>query len=147
VWVFFQKQARVDDGQTINKRVFDFLGTQAIQVRLNGKIFPMYEYKFDSANPNVGINRAYNAFLNSGYKMHGHDGSSLIDLESWLKLYPVFYFDLEQQDEDLFKSQKYAELEVRFSNSAGQNHYIWVVYESERLIKFKGIGGSLALVM
>lgn len=151
VWVVFQKKERVDDSQTVNKRVFDFLGTTAIQCRLNGKIFPMYEYKFEAGNPQVGINRAYNAFLNSGHKMVGHDGSSLIDVQTWLSLYPVFYFDLEHQDEDLFKTQKYAELEIRWSNqaqvTAAAGYHIYCIYESERLIKLKGVAGSLALVM
>lgn len=151
VFVVFQKNERVIDSQTINKRVFDFLGTSAIQCRLNGKIFPMFEYSFDSVNPNVGINRVYNAWLNSGYKMNGFDGSSCIDLEKWLRLYPIFYFNLEHQDEDLFKSQKYAELEIRWSNAANTfaptGYHIWCIYESERLVKFKCISGSLALVL
>jgi len=155
VWVAFQKQARVEDAtQTVNKRVFDLIGTTAVQCRLNGKIFPLYEYKITYPNndgiPDSGINRCYNAFLNAGYKMHGHHDSSLIDINSFVKYYPIFYFDLTAQDEDLFKSQKSAEIEIRWSNTAGalgQNYYMWCVYESERLIKMSGVNGSLSLVL
>lgn len=153
VWVAFQKQSRVEDAtQTVNKRVFDLLGTTAIHCRLNGKQFPMIEYKitYDNGVPDSGINRCYNAFLNSGYKMLGHHDLSLIDIDSFVKYYPIFYFDLTNQDEDLFKSQKSAEIEIRWSNAAGdlnQNYYMWCVYESERLIKMSGINGNLNLIM
>ena len=151
VWVAFQTANRVNDSQTVNRRVFDHVNTSTIQVRLNGKIFPLYEYKFvhDIANNNyfTCYNRAYTAFLNAGYKMADHSDGSLITHEMYKSLYPIFYFDLTAQEEDLYKANKYAELEIRFSNSApfGLNYYMHVVYESERVIKFRGIGGSMAL--
>lgn len=169
IWVAFQRVERVNDSQLVNKRVFDLLGTTALHVRLNGKLFPLYEYKItynnNNANtligalsvipPDSGINRAYNAFLNAGYKMHGHHDSSLIDIDTFVKFYPIFYCDLTDQDEDLFKSQKSAEIEVRWSNTLGgtnlvlapNGYHMWVVWEAERLIKMKGVSGSLALVL
>jgi len=157
VWVAFQNVNRINDTQLINKRVFDNLGTTAIQVRLNGKIFPMYEYKFSTSTTNrvttnvIGYNRAYTAFLNAGFKMDDctcSDGS-LIDINSYINLYPIFFFDLTCQEEDLYQTNKYAELEVRWSNQAGTaaplGYHMWVVYESERVIKFKGVNSSMAL--
>ena len=70
------------------------------------------------------------------------DDSSLIDVNTFASLYPIFYFDLTAQDEDLYKSVKYAELEVRWSNQAQTvaptRYYLWAIYESERVIKFEG---------
>ena len=145
VWVAFQNTTRINDSQTINKRIFDHLNTTAIQVRLNGKIFPLYEYKFGDNFTNY--NRAYTAFMNSGYKMADHSDGSLITYEMFKALYPIFYFDLTAQEEDLYKANKYAEIEIRFSNGAPPtaNYHMHVIYESERVIKFRGIGGSMAL--
>jgi len=159
VWVAFQDVSRVDDTQLINKRVFDNLGTTAIQVRLNGKIFPMYEYKFTISKVTtnnivtnvVGYNRAYTAFLNAGFKMDdcGCSDGSLIDINAYINLYPIFFFDLTCQEEDLYQTNKYAELEVRWSNQAQDlapaGYHMWVVYEAERVIKFKGVNSSMAL--
>jgi hypothetical protein len=151
VWVGFQKYERIQSSQTINKRVFDSLGTTAIQVRLNGKIFPMYEYKFDTTNLNQGWARAFMMFMNAGYKTRHYDDGSLLTMQQYMDTYPIFYFDLTYQDEDLYKAVKQAELEVRWSNQAGtfalNGYNLWIVYESERLIRFKGVSGSLALVL
>ena len=150
VWVCFQKVERTQASQTINKMVFDHLFITNIQVRLNGRIFPMYEYKFN-VNNNLwtGYHRAYTALMNSGYKMHDYSDGSLLDVETFASLYPIFYFDLTAQEEDLFKANKYAELEVRWSNQANlqapNGYHMYVVYECERVIKFKGISGTMAL--
>jgi hypothetical protein len=147
VWIALQSTARVNASQTINKRVFDFLGMRSIQVRLNNKIFPAFEYKFES-NTDIGVARAYNALMNAAYKMHGSDEGSLITPNQWKNLYPIYYFDLTHQDEDLYKATKTAELEVRWElETPGTGYFVHVVYESERLIKFKGVSGSLAVVM
>ena len=45
MWVVFQRKERVDPGQTVNRRVFDNLNTTNIQCRLNGRQYPLYEYK------------------------------------------------------------------------------------------------------
>jgi hypothetical protein len=147
VWVGLQKTARVNDSQSINKRQFDFMGMQAIQCRLNGKIYPMYEYKFNSADDkNEGFNRAYNAFLNAGHKMKHFDDGSLIDFEKFKSIYPIYYFDLTDQPEDLYTTQKLAELEIRWSNGE-DGYYMYVVYESERLVRMKGVSGNLSLIL
>ena len=152
VWVCFQSVERTQASQTVNKMVFEHLFTTNIQVRLNGRIFPMYEYKFNyDGNNNIwtGYHRAYTALMNSGYKMHDYSDGSLLDVETFAKLYPIFYFDLTAQEEDLFKANKYAELEVRWSNFADvvapNGYHMYVVYECERIIKFKGVSGTMAL--
>lgn len=150
----FQRQSRVDPGQTVNKRVFDHVNTTAIQTRLNGKIFPMFEMKFN-AGTQVGVPRAYKAFLDAGYKMRDPSSGSPITLRQFMDVYPIFAFDMTHQDEDLYKQLKQSELEIRWSNSFAQinagpgvteGYHLWVVYESERLVKFKSISGALAIV-
>lgn len=49
-------------------------------------------------------------FMNAGNKMKDHDEGSLLDLETFYKLYNIFYFDLTAQEEGLFDSVKYSEL-------------------------------------
>lgn len=86
--------------------------------------------------------------MNSGYKNHHADDSSLLDLQLFKELYCIYYFDLTSQPESLYKQAKQAELEVRWSGTQSSAGYImWVIYESERLIKFKGVSGSLALIV
>lgn len=146
VWVAFQKETRVGNSQTVNKRVFDHLNTRTIQVRLNGRIFPLYEYKFDANFTNY--TRAYTAFISANGRVD-YDDSSLITYEMYKELYPIFYFDLTNQEEDLYKANKMAELEVRWSNEAGGmgQYRMYVIHESERVIQFRGVNGSLALQM
>lgn len=163
-WVAMQRSERVNDSQIVNKRVFDLIGTTSIQCRLNGKIYPLYEYKltYNTATesgiqyPVSGVNRLYNAFLESGNKLHNFDESSPIDLNSFLQLHSIFYFDMTNQPEELFQSLKASEIEIRWSNQAGggtnsfqapNGYYLFVVTENERLIKMKGLAGSLALVL
>jgi len=50
--------------------------------------------------------------------MVDNSDGSLIDIKSYKELYPIFYFDLTAQEEDLYGKNKYAELEVRWSNQA-----------------------------
>lgn len=79
--------------------------------------------------------------------MVDNSDGSLITYELFASLYPIFFFDLTAQEEDLYKANKYAELEVRFSNQAGNGtqYHMHVVYESERVIKFRAVSGSMAL--
>ena len=74
MWVVFQRAERVNPTQVWNKRVFDNVNTTNIQCRLNGRQYPLYEYKI---GPNfIEYNRVYQAFLSSGHKhMDGHDSS------------------------------------------------------------------------
>jgi hypothetical protein len=150
----FQRQSRVDSGQTVNKRVFDHVNTNAIHTRLNGKIFPYSELKL-TAGSQVGMTRAYRALMDAGYKMRDNSSGSPITLRQFMDIYPIFHFDMTHQDEDLYKFMKQAELEVRWSNSFAaipngpgttEGYHLWVVYESERLIKFKPVSGALAIV-
>lgn len=161
VWIAFQLQNRYEGDQISNKRVFDHLNTTAIQVRLNQQLFPLYEYKFDknqttnylSTGTVTGVNemlnyqRAYNALLSAAYKNRDSMDGSMITYEQFESVYPIYYFDLTCQPEELYKAAKYAELELRWTNQSAQNYYAWVVYESERNLAFKGVNGSFALVM
>lgn len=164
VYVVFQKAERISDSQIVNRRNFDLLGTTSLQLRYNGMTYPLYQYllNYNSVTPigasslplpNAGINRLYNAFLESGYKMHGYDHSSPVTLDSFVKLYPIFYIDLHDQPDDLFKSQKSAELTILFNNAAMTNgatangYYVYCIVESERSLKMKAISGNLALLL
>lgn len=97
--------------QIYNKHIFDpqGLGVTSIQCRLNRKIFALYEYKLTyNSQPQVtlpgplvvsvsypsvqsGHSHVYNAFLNAGYKMHGHHDSNLIDIDTFLKYYHFLF--------------------------------------------------------
>jgi len=160
IWLAFQKMERTQDSQVINKRVFDLLGSNQVQIRYNQKIYPMFQYlltyppQLATGIPlsTSGMPRVYKAFMDSGYKMHGYDGSSIVDINAFQSNYPIFFFDLEDQDEDLFKSAKAAEIQVYWSNTATtfgapNGYHVYTIVESERLIRFKGISGSMALVL
>lgn len=152
-WVAFQKATRADGDQSTNKRVFDTMLTSNMQVRLNGTFFPNTPYRFDVSS--VGgtptfryYNRAYNAMMSSGYKLRDDLDGSMITQEQFKDLYPIFYFDMTNQNEDLFKNTKYSELEVAWTNNGTQgDYYVYIVYESERQIKIKGVNGSLQIAL
>lgn len=148
VWVVFQRAERINSSQTWNRRVFDHLNTTNIQCRLNGRQYPLYEYKI--GDNFTFYNRLYHAFLSAGHKNIDSMDGSLIDFNTFKSLYPIFYFDLTAQEEDLWTAVKYAELEIRWSNQVAglglpNGYHVWVIYESERVIKFKGVAGSLAI--
>lgn len=146
VYVAFQNAARVNGGQVTNKRVFDNIQLREIEVRLNGRKYPLYAYKFPNPTTTYeGFNRAYAMLMNASYKMKDHDEGSLLDLETFYNLYQIYYFDLTAQNDDLFKSVSYAELEIRWSNVNIDNYYVYCLYESERKLKFQGLNGSLVL--
>lgn len=161
VWIAFQLQNRYEGDQLSNKRVFDHMNTAAIQVRLNQQLFPLYEYKFDNdqqagylptgnvtgVQEILNYQRVYNALLSAAYKNKDASDGSLITYEQWRNIYPIYYFDLTAQPEDLYKANKYAEIEVRWTNQSSQNYYAWVIYESERALDFVGVNGSMALKM
>ena len=63
------------------------------------------------------------------------------------QLYPIFYFDLTNQPEDLYKAHKQAELEVRYVPGQTVTHYMYMLVESERQIILRGISGSLAVAL
>ena len=147
VWVAFQTATRFDGDQSSNRRVFDTLKMTAIHVRLNGALYPMYEYKFSNhANGEwQNYNRAYKAFLDADYKNNDSSDGSLVTYEMFGQLYPIFYFDLTNQPEDLYKAHKQAELEVRYTVGQTVTHYMYMLVESERQIILQGISGSLAV--
>ncbi|HRP36657.1 MAG TPA: hypothetical protein PLS50_02500, partial [Candidatus Dojkabacteria bacterium] len=157
-WVAFQTLARCTGNQSTNKRVFDNLLTQTIHVRLNGMLFPLYEYRFETSA--VGgtpewryYNRAYHALMNAGYKMRDDDDGSMITVEQFKDLYPIFFFDMTAVPEDLFKSARMSELEIRWQNGTGVaplvgvGYHIYVVYESERSIEIGGTNGNMVIKM
>lgn len=147
-WVAFQKASRYDGGQETNKRVFDNLKIQDIEVRLNGRKYPTMSYRFPNPTTTYeGYNRAYTMLMNSAYKMKDHDEGSLLDLETFYSLYNIFYFDLTAQEQGLFDSVKYSEVEVRWSNPGNDipPYHVHILLENERKIVLSGLNGSLAV--
>jgi hypothetical protein len=162
IWVAFQLKSRFEGGQLTNKRVFDHLNTQAIQVRLNQQLFPLYEYKFDNrvpaapplyppsgtitgANELLNYQRAYTALIAAAYKNRDSMDGSLITYEQWASLYPIYYFDLTAQPEDLYKTAKYSEMEIRWTNGSTLPYYAYIIYESERQLMIRGVGGNMSI--
>jgi hypothetical protein len=159
IWVAFQLKSRYEGSQITNKRVFDHLNTTAIQVRLNQQLFPLYEYKCDynatagylatgsvtGVNEILNYQRVYNALLSASYKNRDSSDGAVISYEQFSAVYPIFYFDLTNQPEQLYTSSKSAEIEIRFSNQSEQDYYMFCVYESERSLQLRGVNGNLVL--
>jgi len=149
MWVAFQTSERVNSNQTLNKRIFDNLGITEIQVRNNGRQYPesAYKFRYDATNGWRDYQRAYHAFLSSGYKVHDDNEGSLLTLEMFEKLYSIFYFDMTCQDPELYTSARLSEIEIRYTPSINVDHYVIAVTESERSLSFQGVNGNLALLL
>lgn len=147
VWVAFMLQTRAVGGQLTNRRVFDRINVSDIEIRLNGRKYPLYSLKFPDPTTYSGFNRAYMMLMNAAYKLKDHDEGSLLTLENYYTNYPIYYFDLTAQEDQLFSSVKYSELEVRWSNSTINNYCVYIVYESERKIKMQALNGSLSMIL
>lgn len=151
VWIAFQNAARVNSiDQSYNKRVFDDITVTNIQVRLNNNPFPNYQHNFNSTISNYdGWNRAYVNLMDAGYKLNDTDEGSLLNLDQFKTLYPIFYFDLQAQPDELFMKTATQKLQIYWDCGAANNinYYPIVMYESERMIKIQALEGTIALII
>ena len=62
-----------------------------------------------------------------------------------------FYFDLNNQPEDLYKAHKHAELEICYTigGTTGVNvdHHMFILIKAERSLVMKRISGLLAIAL
>jgi hypothetical protein len=149
IFIFFQNQNAITD-QHINAMVFPAQPIQNIYVKINGVPYPMAAYECDftatGATTNTrGWARVYNEFLRAGNKDHTTYSGPSISYEEFARLYQIFVFDLEAQDDmKVWTSQSTATIELRATLNANVvgNIGIYAVIESQRYMTMAGVGGK-----
>jgi hypothetical protein len=92
-----------------------------------------------------GWARVYNEFLRAGNKDHTTYSGPSISYEEFARLYQIFVFDLEAQDDmKVWTSQSTATIELRATLNANvaANIGIYAVIESQRYMTMAGVGGK-----
>ena len=127
--------------------MFDHTQLTRLRVVLNStQQFPEREYqcKFSTAEDDYA--RVYEEFLRAGLREHDVDQGSIVSLDTFKSLYPIFCIDLSEQYEKSVQVEN-SLLEIYWSNEmAATDYYAWVCVEAERQIELATSEGSMKFI-
>ena len=142
VYIVFSKKERWENQGKTNM-IFDGMDLCQIQIEVGNKKFPEIAYdicKEDSA-------RAYASLLAAGMKNMGCDCGSMISLDQFINLYPVYHFDLSSMEPSIFESNISVDIMVNYTlKSDPSEYYIFTIVVNERKAEVKAIDQKIYLI-
>src|SRR5277367_171105 len=146
VWVVFSKAAR-ENSFIKSNMIFDHNDLDSIHIRVNGRQYPLEEYRCSFETKSLNCARIYSAFLaGSGFKPE-EQGTS-VSFKDYALLYPIIYFDLSKQEDEAYTGLAASELEVRWRlKKFTENYYLYAVVQSERKAEVNVLDHQIYLTM
>ena len=147
VFVWAINTARIN-AQTANPFIYDTFGnlpnnadvTRCYLQVGNGNEYPDFHYK-----PSTDLTRVFRGLMDYVHANNDFQGGTIIDLQSYKKVYPIIYFDLTKQKMDI--KDGVTKLAFHFELSANPNadfnFYALILHEREAEIEQKS--GKLLL--
>jgi len=143
IYVVFTKTSRENSFLKSNM-IFDNNALENIHCRVNGKQYPIEEYRCSFSPETLDYARIYAAFTSAGFKME--DQGTCVSYKDFSLLYPVIYFDLSKQEDDPFSNLHTSEIEIRWRlKDFIENYYIYAVIQSERKAEVQVLDHQLFL--
>ena len=132
----------------LNSAQFDHLSLTAIEVRVNGKLYPREPYivntsadltSNDYMRPLLDLQR-----LNG--KTDDYADGTVVDVDNWKDIYQLYCFDISHMDEGIYKNQKKSEIEIRWTlaGAPGGTYTPYCYVSAEREIEFLAAGSELS---
>ena len=115
-------------------------------MRVNSVQVPREKIECDFSNNNKNVNRAYQLFEDYKNQFNDTQNGSLVSLNDFHSLTPIFHFDLSREDKAIFNVNGGADLEVRGRKSgASSDQYAVVLIMSEREAVVSGASNNMRL--
>ncbi len=139
VYIVFQKSIR-DENQFETNMIFDNMELTKIQIKVGNQKFPIEPYSCNFSPENLDCSRVYASFLSAGYKNIDVDTGTAVSYSDFIRLYPIFHFDLTSQETSIFENQATPNIDVMYTLSSPKlpiryNMYCIIVNERKATIQ------------
>ena len=145
IYVAFSKSSR-ENSLLKSNTIFDNNQLESIHCRVNGKQYPLEEYRSSFTPNTLDYARLYASFLSAGFKTD--DQGTCVSYKDFSLTYPVIYFDLTKQEDDPFSNLQTSEIEIRWRlKDFTENYFIYAVIQSERRAEVQVLNHQIYLTM
>ena len=130
VVVMLQKNEK-HNNQLMNNMVFDHMNLTNIELRINGDKYPEETLKCDFSDEKCKYSNLYNRFIHMGVKQLAFDTGSVVSMEEFKSVYPLFCFDVSKHESNIYNGTT-ADIEVSITlkdDPVPYNIYCIVYYE------------------
>lgn len=151
VYVFFQLDSKFRD-QTQNNMLFDTMDLERIFIRINSdRQYPNREFRInygESSPRDEDYSRVYHTYLNACKVAHSDDCVPAVSYDEFKTLYPLYYFDLRAQDEQVWESSTQAHITVEYilRTAPVADYRIHAILDTKRMIQIQGVNGRMTRV-
>jgi hypothetical protein len=133
IYIIFSKASRQENFKN-SLMIFDNMNLQSIHVDVNNKQFPTKPYETNFSPDNLNYMRLYTSFLDAGFK--NIDEGTCVSYKDFATLYPIIYFNLTKQEDELNLQSSSTEIMLNWRLGAvpTENYYVYAVVESEKVV-------------
>ena len=146
-WIIVGFQTNRNAEQEQNPAVFDHLSLTKAYVKLNSERYPLSDILTDFAKNDYSIQ--YERFDNYKKKKFGFNslvGGTQVNYPAYKSLFPLFVFDVSNQNEKLTSGVIDMNLKFYFNNNVPANTMAYACIESDRMYKLQSDGKKLTMV-
>ena len=145
-YILIGLQERKSDNQEKNASVFDHVKVTQMSVKLNDTKYPARDVTADFAKQKfVEYYQMFSKFSQDYYGLDPLTSGTSIDLLTYKKLFPIFYFDVSKQSERFDQSVVDATVRMKFGGNVPDNVVAHALIISDRRIVFKSDGKKLTV--
>ena len=119
-----------DNSQTANKFIYDTFSNLPNNATLtrcylevgNGNEYPDFHYR-----PSTDLTRVFRGLMEYVHANNDFQGGTILDMQSYKKVYPIIYFDLTKQKMDIKDGVTKLNFHFQLSDNTGVNTYNFYV--------------------
>ena len=142
IYVVFQKAKRTEN-QSETNMVFDAMNLLKIQIKVGNKKVPDEPYSCDE-----DISRVYTSFLSAGMKDIESDTGTQVNYVEFLRLYPIFHFDLTAIESSIFDNSITPEILVNYTlEGIPENYYVFCIVVNERKATIQAVDQKIYVIL
>ena len=143
-YILIALQEGKSNNQEKNASVFDHLNVTQMSVKLNDTKYPARDVTADFAKHKfVEYYKMFSNFSQDYYGLDPLTSGTSMDLLTYKKLFPIFYFDVSKQSERFAQSVVDVTVRMKFGANVPDNVIAHAIIISDRRIIFKSDGQKL----
>ena len=143
-YILIALQEEKSDNQEKNASIFDHLNVTQMSVKLNDTKYPARDVTADFAKHKfVEYYKMFSNFSQDYYGLDPLTSGTSMDLLTYKKLFPIFYFDVSKQSERFDQSVVDVTVRMKFGANVPDNVVAHALIISDRLVIFKSDGRKL----
>ena len=149
--VFVYLQRLKNNSMTANPYIYDTFNltganpavTWLLSCRLeygNGVFYPELDYDYESKS------RIFSDLMNYSWKKNDYNTGTQLNVSNWESLYPLLYFDLSYQAEQVSRDPKQLQLRYRINQASTSDFQLHAIVLYEQDVVIDKVGDQLVIV-